>query len=124
MTREDVFRYVRDAFGTEPEYLWLANPDFAVLRQAVGGKWYGIVMALRYEQLGLSQSGAVDVLDLKLDPALVLILRSQPGFCAAYHMNKTHWLSVLLDGSVPDERVRELIDLSYAVTAPKMKKGM
>ena len=123
MTREELFRFVSETYGTEPEYLWLTDPDFAVLRHAAGGKWYGIVMDLRRRQLGLPGEEKVDVLNLKLDPALVLILCGQPGFLPAYHMNKTHWISVLLDGSAPDERIRELTKLSYEKTKPAMKRA-
>jgi len=51
---------------------------------------------------------------LKADPIDSLILRRQyaavkPG----YHMNKKHWNTVTLDGSVPDDEVRQMIDESY-----------
>lgn len=121
MTREDIFQYVADSYGTEPEYLWLSTPNYAVLRHAVGGKWYAAVMDLTYRMLGLPGDDPVDVLNLKLDPALILILREQPGYLPAYHMNKTHWITLLLDGTIPEERVKELIEVSYDLTRPKMK---
>lgn len=37
----------------------------------------------------------------------------------AYHLNKTHWNSIILDGSVPDEDIRRMILESYDLTAPK-----
>ena len=37
-------------------------------------------------------------------------------------MNKQHWITVLLDGTVPEERVYELLEMSYLATAPKAKK--
>lgn len=123
MTREELLRYAADAYGTEPEYPWLDEPSFAVLRHSLGEKWYGLVMTLPRRTLGLPGEGSVDVLNLKLDPALVYILREQPGCLPAWHMNKTHWLTVLLDGSVPPERVRDLLDQSYELTKKKMKKA-
>lgn len=39
----------------------------------------------------------------------------------AYHMNKTHWLGILLDGSAADETVTELLDLSYAQTQSRKR---
>ena len=123
MTREELFQYARDAWGTEPEYPWMDEPSFAVLRHSLGGKWYGLVMNLPRKTLGLPGEGSVDVLNLKLDPALVYILREQPGYLPAWHMNKTHWLTVLLDGSVPSERIRDLLAQSYGLTRKKMKKA-
>jgi predicted DNA-binding protein (MmcQ/YjbR family) len=38
------------------------------------------------------------------------------GFLPAYHMNKEHWLTVLLDNTVPEKEIYELIDDSYELT--------
>ena len=124
MTREKLLQYVRDAWGTEPEYPWMDDPASAVLRHSLGKKWYGLVMTLPKKTLGLPGEGSVDVLNLKLDPALVYILREQLGYLPAWHMNKTHWLTVLLDGSVPAERVVDLLAQSYDLTKKKMKKKL
>lgn len=123
MTREELFRYALDAWGAEPEYPWLDEPEFAVLRHGLGGKWFGLVMTLPKKTLGLPGEGVVEVLNIKLDPALVYILREQPGFLPAWHMNKTHWLTVRLDGSVPPERVTDLLSQSFELTKKKMKKA-
>ena len=120
MNREILFRYALDSFGTEPDYPWMDEPSFAVLRHSLGGKWYGLVMTLPRKTLGLPGEGSVDALNLKLDPALVLILRDQPGYLPAWHMNKKHWLTVLLDGSVPPERVCDLLNQSWDLTKKKM----
>ena len=122
MTREELFQAVREAWGTEPEYPWMDDPSSAVLRHSLGKKWYGLVMTLPKKTLGLPGEGSVDVLNLKLDPALVYILREQTGYLPAWHMNKTHWLTVLLDGSVPPERILDLLTQSYDLTKKKMKK--
>lgn len=39
----------------------------------------------------------------------------------AYHLNKTHWNSVILDGTVPDENIKAMITESYNLTKPKIK---
>lgn len=59
---------------------------------------------------------AIDILNLKSDPDLIEDIVRTPGVLPAYHMNKRHWLTVLLDGSCPDEQVRNLIVLSYQLT--------
>ena len=48
-------------------------------------------------------------------------MRMNTGVLPAYHMNKNHWLTVLLDGTADDETVKALVDMSYALTAPKKK---
>ena len=63
-------------------------------------------------------------INLKCDPALAEILREtyqavQPG----YHMDKRHWNTVICDGSIPDDEIREMIDNSYALVVEKLKKA-
>lgn len=50
------------------------------------------------------------------------ILTREPGIFPAYHMNKEHWITVLLDGTVEEEKIFELIDTSFQATAPKPSK--
>ncbi|MCD8384403.1 MAG: MmcQ/YjbR family DNA-binding protein [Clostridiales bacterium] len=45
-----------------------------------------------------------------------------PAVVPAYHMNKQHWISIILDGSMEEDDILRLIQDSYALTAPK-KKG-
>ena len=64
----------------------------------------------------------MDILDIKCGPLLVGSLLLSPGFLPGYHMNKKHWITVLLDGTVPKAEVFGLLDMSYDLTKPKMKK--
>jgi len=55
-------------------------------------------------------------ISLKCRPALALQYRAEyPAVRAGYHLNKQHWNTVTLDGSIPEEVVREMVDHSYAV---------
>ena len=78
-------------------------------------------MRVARQRLGLAGEGALDVLNVKCDPILIGSLRAEPGFLPAYHMNKTTWVSILLDGSVPDERISFLLGLSYGLVAPRAR---
>ena len=60
--------------------------------------------------------------NLKCDPERSLTLREEyEGVVPGYHMNKKHWNTVLLDGSVPAKLIRELIDHSFALVAKARK---
>ena len=60
---------------------------------------------------------------LKCDPDFALALRAKyPAITAGYHMSKKHWNTILLDGSIPEEEVLEMIDDSYALVVKKLKK--
>lgn len=43
----------------------------------------------------------------------------QTGFAPAYHMNKKHWLTILLNGSIDDDEIYNLLDMSYEMTKGK-----
>ena len=117
--RCSLLSYAKERYGTEPEYPWASLPNYCVLRHADNQKWYGLIMDIPAEKLGLPSKERVDILDVKLDPILVGSLLSAPGFFPAYHMNRDSWITVLLDGSVKIEEIIPLLDLSYSATAEK-----
>lgn len=123
MERQDIFEYAKRTYGTEPEYLWVKYPSYAVLRHRDNGKWYGIVMDVPRNRLGLPGTDPVDVLDVRCDPLLADLLRQSPGFLPGYHMNKKYWISILLDGTVSDEAILEILDVSYRGTGKAEKKS-
>lgn len=119
MDRLELFDWVREKYGTEPEHPW---QDWnAVLRRADSGKWYGVVQEIPENKLGLAGDRIVDVLNVKCDPTMVGALRMQAGYYPAYHMNKERWISIILDGTVSKEEITGLLDLSYELTGKKMK---
>ncbi len=115
--RQFVLDYAEENYGTVPEYPWEGTPDAAVLRHRTNKKWYGLVMSVSRKTLGLEGSGSADILNVKCDPQLIGSLLMKKGFLPAYHMNKTHWLSILLDGSVDAQETAMLLDESFGLTS-------
>ncbi len=75
-------------------------------------KVMGKMFALLPEQLAPGEMAHVST---KVEPHLGRLLRdTYPAIQPAWHLNKTHWISTRLDGSVPDEQVAEIIEHSYA----------
>ena len=85
-------------------------------------KWFALVTTVSRSKLGLPGKQPVDIVNLKCDPLLIGSLRMEPGFYPAYHMNKDNWITAALDGSAPDDTIRMLLEMSYAATAPKLRK--
>lgn len=117
MNRNEVFDWCRQEYVTEPDYPW--NDSNAVLRHTDNNKWYGVIIEVDRSKLGIEGTGEVDVLNVKCDPSVIGMLRMQPGFYPAYHMNKEHWVSILLCGPASDDDIKELIDLSYHMTGKR-----
>ena len=120
--RERITQYIRDTYGTEAEYLWADSPGNAVFRHPASRKWYAAMMRVLPEKLGLAGEDALDVMDIKCSTIMIGSLLPTKGFLPAYHMNKNHWISVVLDDSVSDSQITPLLELSYDSVAPKRRK--
>jgi len=116
INRDEIFDYAKKKFHTEPDYPWVKFPNYAVLRHNGNGKWYGLIMNVLRTKLGLSGEGSVDIINLKCDPELISLLRNEQGILPAYHMNKEHWITIVLDSPFPKEEIYKLINLSYVLT--------
>lgn len=112
MDRDEIFEYVKKQYGTIPEYLWSSSPDSAVLRHK-NGKWYAVIMNVEKSKLGLEGAGNVDIMDVKCDPEMTSMIIQTYGFLPGYHMNKQHWITILLDGTVGEAKILDFLDMSY-----------
>ena len=119
MTRDELIRYVAERFSTEPEYPW--DDENCICRHPGNRKWFAVLMRVPCEKLGFPREGMADIVNFKCSPLLMGAYRPQPGILPGYHMNKDHWLSILLDGSAEDSLIRELFELSYDLTNSRKK---
>ena len=122
MNRRDVIDFIKTEYDTPQEHLWMSYPDYIVFRNSINNKWFAVVMDVERQKLGLEGNGKVDVLNVKCDPILIGSLRLSKGYLPAYHMNKDKWISVLLDGTVADNEIKDLIHLSYELIAGTERK--
>ena len=118
--REEIFKYVKDKYKIEPDYPFPSAPSYPDLRHPSSRKWFALIMDIPKRKLGLDGTEYVDIVNVKLgDPMLADILVRQPGYFYGYHITRSSWISILLDGTVPFAEIFRWIDESYAVTAPK-----
>lgn len=123
MNRSELSQYILETYPAEADHPWLKYPGNEVLRHSSNKKWFALIMEVEKRRLGLNEAGALTVVNLKCDPLLLGSLRQEPGFFPAYHMSKTCWITAALDGSVPDEKLKMLVELSYQATAPKPRRS-
>ena len=63
-------------------------------------------------------------LSVKCDPELAVQLRAaHPAIAPGYHLNKRHWNTITLDGSLPDQMVTDLLDDSYDLVVASLPKA-
>ena len=115
--RAQVNEYIANEYGAQPEFLWEKTPDCAVYRHESNRKWFGIIMVVGRDKFGFDSDELVEVMNVKVpDRMLLEALKERDGFYPAYHMNKEHWISIFLDGTVEFEEVCDLVDESFEGT--------
>ncbi len=103
-------------FGALPEHLFRRYPSFAVFRHQENRKWFCVFMTIPREKLEPGREGVCNAVNFKCEEDLLDDLWQQEGIFPAYHMSKRHWITCLLDGSVPDEMLLFLSQRSFQLT--------
>ena len=119
MDRQDIAEFIKNEFDVIGERLWAIFPDYVVFRNKKNKKWFAVIMDIEKSKLGLEDEGKIDIIDLKCDPILIGSLLHNKGYLPAYHMSKTCWITVLLDGSVGKDELQDLLCLSYELIEKK-----
>lgn len=110
MTFDTLKQYCLDKKSATVDFPF--GPKVLVLK--VGSKMFGLI-PLDTDELWIN---------LKSDPFVAQDLRNRydavkPG----YHMDKRHWNTVIMDGSISDETIFEMIDESYELVFRKLKEA-
>lgn len=122
MTRSEFEVLVLDTYGIRADYPFEEDFETGVFRHLDSGKWFGIAMHIPYNRIILDADGMVDVVNFKCAPEVVeSIAGVEPGVYRAYHMNKTHWLTVMLC-ECDVETITWLLGISFDLTRRKIKK--
>ncbi|MDY4165989.1 MULTISPECIES: MmcQ/YjbR family DNA-binding protein [Eubacteriales] len=121
MNRVELGRFILENYNAERDFPWLKYPNYEVFRHNNNQKWFALIMDVPKNKIGLQGTGLIDVVNFKCDTLLIGSLRCEPGFFPAYHMNKESWITVALDGSVSDDKIKMLLSESYDATAPKAR---
>ena len=112
--RDEILKFAKKKYDVTPEFLCQKFPTYAVLRNKDNKKWFATIMRVPSEKLGLASTGEVEVMNIKCEPlGVIRLLDEGKGFLPAYHMNKTYWITVLLDGSVELKRIQNLLKMSF-----------
>lgn len=110
---KEVITYIRGKYGDELEYLWQKFPDNAVVRRGDNQKWYAAILTVSRRKLGMDSDEPVEILDLRIDPDDIEKTVDNANYFPGYHMNKKHWITICLDGTLFTEEIFTRIDNSY-----------
>ena len=122
MTRKEFEALVFDRYNTKPDYPFEDDLVTGVFRHD-NGKWFALAMTISSNKLGKVEKMQIEVVNLKCSPEVIESLAGvEPGIYRAYHMNKTHWLTVAL-GECDEDTVMWLLGISYDLTNTGKKRG-
>ena len=121
MTKDELLKYCSGYYGTTPDCPFEDDFVTTVLRHSDTRKWYGIVMQVSRRKFGFDNDELIDVVNMKLPVEMFGSFGNEDGVHPAYHMNKLHWISVLLPDA-PDDVVKFLINVSFEATKLKKRK--
>lgn len=115
MNRETYLDFCREIHGALVDQPFEGGFSSWIARHADTGKWFAAILEHNGRQL----------VNLKCDPIEADFLKSAfRGIVPAYHMNKTHWITVYFDSDVPDQLLRELTMASFRLTDISKKRDL
>ncbi|MBQ4528562.1 MAG: MmcQ/YjbR family DNA-binding protein [Clostridia bacterium] len=110
-TRQDAINFCLSLKNTYEDYPF-RDHNWTIMRHNDSKKMFAAI----YERQGNIW------INVKCDPMLTYMWRSAfDAVVPAYHMNKWHWNSIILDGSIPCEDIMKMVSDSYELTKPKRK---
>ncbi len=120
MKRQDFLDYCLQTYGTAADYPFDEDFETAVLRHNSNRKWYAVLMHVSRRKFGMNSDEVIDVINLKLPLEMFGSFGPSDGVYPAYHMNKLHWISILLPDAAED-LVEFLVNASYEATRAPIK---
>ena len=110
---KEIITYVKNKYGDELEFLWEKSPKNAVIRRKSSNKWYVVILTISKRKLNLDSDEIIEVINLHNIAEEIKKLIDYKKYFPAYHMNKKHWCTICLDGTVNLEEIYKKIDISY-----------
>lgn len=114
-----IMAYIKEKYDNDFEYLWEKFPDNAIVRRKDNRKWYALLLTVKKEKLGIEEDGFAEIIDIRTDSSEIENKIDNKHIFPGYHMNKKHWITICLDGTVSLEDIFRFIDESYEIAGKK-----
>ena len=115
--KDDYITWIKTQFGAEPDYPWPDDAPYSFVFRCPNEKWFALVMKIKYRQLGLTGDEEVWVVNMKASQDEIPNLIDKKSIFPAWHMNKKHWITVLLTAATDFEKLCELTQKSYELVS-------
>ena len=105
-------------YNVSSEFLWDKYPSYGIFRSKSSNKWFAAILNVDKSKVINNKSGEIEIINVKVDD-LVNDYLKEKGIYPAYHMSKKSWITIILDDTCKDEKIMELIDISYEIVNKK-----
>ena len=105
-------------YNVSPEFLWDKYPSYGIFRSKTSNKWFAAILNVDKSKVINNESGEIEIINVKVDDLVNSYLKEK-GIFPAYHMSKKSWITIILDDTCKDEKIMELIDISYEIVNKK-----
>ncbi|MBQ7633096.1 MAG: MmcQ/YjbR family DNA-binding protein [Alphaproteobacteria bacterium] len=113
---------IKQKYGDDPDFPWGKYDDYGVFRNPDNAKWYALIMTIDKSKIIPTDTGKIEVLNIKLNEDKIPLLIKQKGFYPAYHMNKKYWITISLDDTLQDDVIMQYLEESHEFTQRKTNK--
>ena len=112
----EVVDYCNNKYGENHVNPFKKHPDILAFVNEKN-KWYALLLDVEYNKLNKNTdiTTKVKILNVKYPTDIILEIIDNKNIFPAYHMNKKHWISIVLDKNIKLETIKELIDISYSL---------
>lgn len=111
-----ISQYIFHQYDVKPDFAWNNDSQSAVFRHSHNKKWFALIMNINKNKL-TDEDKKIEIINLKLHTEDIEQLIQKEGCYLAYHMNKKHWITIILDDTLNDQDIIHYINLSYQLTS-------
>lgn len=118
--RQKYVKLLHTEFSAPGDMPWAREGDVtSSVYRCPNGKWFALVMEIKFKNLGFESEEPVWAVNLKADAEKIPELTDKKSIFPAYHMNKKYWITVLLTAVTDFEQLRALTRRSYELVSAK-----
>lgn len=110
---------IKEKYDDQLQYLWKKFPKNAVWKNKINQKWYGILLVITKDKLGIDSNDEIEIIDLRYPKEHIHEIIDNIHIFPGYHMNKNNWITIVLDSGFESSAIYKLVDNSYQLSLHK-----
>lgn len=112
---KEVIKYIKEKYNDDLEFLWEKFDDNGIWRNKKNKKWYAALLTVKATYFDIDSCDIIEIIDLRYEKGKTSAIIDNKKVFPGYHMNKSSWITIKLDGSMDNLELFKLIDNSYNI---------